>query len=164
MIEVTQKIELLTEAFIQNWLNTQGEEIGIFKSMDGGTEVDCGEGINILAEDVGMLEGTQGTGCNIRQVVLSVGIYTPVKRGEDGLQFSKTSHTLRRLIEDNLYTYLRTLGDGAITDMHLFYAEKVEIGQGVDIEGVKEGYKWFSAGTWALTVNGEENDFEASPV
>lgn len=165
MIELTQKIEILMESYIKDYFDNilaipQDEQFPIFKTSDGGTEEDCGEGIKIIVEDIGMLDGAEGTSCNIRQCVLLVGLYQPVTDGDDGLGFSKMSHKLRRRIEDNIYSILRTLGDGQDTDMYLFYAEKREIGQGISIDGLEEG-TWHSAGTWILKANGEENDFDA---
>lgn len=167
-MEVTQKIEILVEAHLKDYFDNVlsipiADQYPIYRSMDGGTETDCGYGLRIMTEDIGMLEGAGGTNCNIRNVVLAVGVYTPVEGGDNGAGFSSDSYKIRRRIEDNLYTILRTLGDGNDTDMHLFYREKLEIGQGVSIDDLEEG-TWHSSGTWKLVVNGELNDMEASPI
>ena len=164
MLEVTQKIEHLLEQAIDTFTATKtddGTPLDVYRTWTD--EQDCNSGIRILTRDVGMLPEHEGTCCNVRQVFLAVGLYTPkdVDTLDRDISFSKFARELRLYIHQNLKTILNTWIDGVTNDfeMTLFHHENTEIGEEVDID-IEEDFTWISSGAWFLVVNGEPNDFD----
>lgn len=162
-MEVTQKIEHLIEKKIDEWTETQtddSEPFPLFRTLS--TEENCSFGITVKTQDIGMLDGHEGTCCNVRKVILLVGLFLnkDLDTPERDIAFSKKARLLRKFVYENLKTTLNTfdLDNRTDTEMTLYHAEPLQIGEDIDVD-VEGDFVWKSSGSWELTVSGEELDF-----